>query len=541
MHRPQQPDFRSTIITVAVVTIASGLMLAVTMYFSKGVQAKMPSADRVLNVDTGIWYPTIQAAIDAPPTTHGHTLSLTQGIYLENIVISKSLTLTASDPLSTVLDGNNLGRVVSITPGVSVSIASVTVQNGQVIDGSNGGGISNQGVLTLTNSYVMHNWISFFDSIPGGGGIYNTGTLNVVSCTISHNSATGIDEVGLGIANIGVLRISDSVLSQNYNYVSPPPGSALYNVGEVSLHNVTISQTTGAGIHNRAGGLLSLSNSVVSHNSGNLTGGIYNNGLMTVTASLVTANSTGIVGITAYREAGGIFNNNTLTVLNSAISENKSCEAGSGVYNVGSLRMDGSTVSDNKHFCIPAVGGAGITNDGTLSVTNSTLSRNTSNAGGGLLAHAGIVELNNVTIADNVAQQAGGGISHITGTLLIQNTIIARNAGGVAPDCAGSLSSLGNNLVGNSDGCTFVPESSDIVGTGAQPINALLGPLGNFGGYNLTIGLIPGSPAIDAGNPATCPSVDQRGFARQGTCDIGAYEFGVGPGVKLGYMPLIRK
>ena len=162
MHRLQQPDLRSTIITTAVVTITAGLMSAVTVYFSKGAQAKTPNADRVLNVDTGIWYPTIQAAIDAPPTTHGHTLSLTQGIYLENIVISKSLALTASDPWSTVLDGNTLGRVISITPGVSVSIASVTIQNGQVIDGSNGGGISNQGVLTLTNSYVIDNWVSFF-------------------------------------------------------------------------------------------------------------------------------------------------------------------------------------------------------------------------------------------------------------------------------------------------------------------------------------------------------------------------------------------
>jgi hypothetical protein len=539
MRRPQQPDFHSTIIVVAVVAIVAGLMVLATMTLSKGAQAKTPGVDRVLNVDTSIWYPTIQAAIDAPPTTHGHTLSLTQGIYLENIVISKSLTLTASDPLSTVLDGNTLGRVVSITPGVSVSIANVTIQNGQVIDGGNGGGIANQGVLTLTNSRVMNNWVSFFDNILGGGGIYNTGTMSVISSTISHNAATGIDDVGLGIANLGTLRISDSVIGQNYNYVSPPPGFALYNTGEASLHNVTISQTTGAGIHNHAGGVLNLSSTVIGNNHGNAVGGVHNNGLMTITASLVTGNSVGVSGATAYMEAGGIFNHDTLIVISSTISGNRACATGSGIYNAGSLRMESSTVSDNKHSCSPAVGGAGITNDGTLSVTNSTLSRNTSGAGGGLLAHAGTAELNNVTIADNVAQQTGGGIAHITGTLLVQNSIIARNAGGAAPDCAGSLTSLGYNLVGNSDGCTFVPESSDIVGTSAQPINALLGPLGNFGGYNLTIGLIPGSPAIDAGNPATCPSVDQRGFARQGTCDIGAYEFGVGPGVKLGYLPLV--
>ncbi len=38
--------------------------------------------------------------------------------------------------------------------------------------------------------------------------------------------------------------------------------------------------------------------------------------------------------------------------------------------------------------------------------------------------------------------------------------------------------------------------------------------------------LLPGSPAINAGS--SCPATDQRGFARNGACDIGAFEFGGG-------------
>ncbi len=40
--------------------------------------------------------------------------------------------------------------------------------------------------------------------------------------------------------------------------------------------------------------------------------------------------------------------------------------------------------------------------------------------------------------------------------------------------------------------------------------------------------LLPGSPAIDAGNDANCPLTDQRGANRPigAHCDIGAYEAG---------------
>ena len=64
-------------------------------------------------------------------------------------------------------------------------------------------------------------------------------------------------------------------------------------------------------------------------------------------------------------------------------------------------------------------------------------------------------------------------------------------------------------------------------------MNPKLGPLQDNGGPTFTHALLQGSPAIDAGNPATpgsganaCPATDQREVARpQGPrCDIGAFE-----------------
>jgi hypothetical protein len=123
------------------------------------------------------------------------------------------------------------------------------------------------------------------------------------------------------------------------------------------------------------------------------------------------------------------------------------------------------------------------------------------------------------------------------------NTILATNTGSTGPDCAntGTVTSQGYNLIGNNTGCTFTPATGDQVGTGASPINPLLGALGDNGGPTPTMSLLTNSPAINAGNPAAvsdatapappalipCATTDQRGVSRpQGAfCDIGAFEF----------------
>ena len=171
-------------------------------------------------------------------------------------------------------------------------------------------------------------------------------------------------------------------------------------------------------------------------------------------------------------------------------------------------------------------------------------------SGGGILNDEGIANLFNSTITDNVADASlegsgvGGGVLNSSiSTLNFQNTIIARNEESIFPpfsaqrffvfrDCAGTLTSNGNNLMGNVN-CTV---------NGPAPIVAdpLLGPLQNNGGPTQTHALLPGSPAIDGGNPGGCRDQfgallqkDQRGLVRTvgSRCDIGAVEFGSGAGV----------
>jgi hypothetical protein len=60
----------------------------------------------------------------------------------------------------------------------------------------------------------------------------------------------------------------------------------------------------------------------------------------------------------------------------------------------------------------------------------------------------------------------------------------------------------------------------------ATVFTEVLGPLQDNGGPTWTHALLPGSPALDVGDPAQCPATDQRGVPRpQGAgCDIGAFE-----------------
>jgi len=197
--------------------------------------------------------------------------------------------------------------------------------------------------------------------------------------------------------------------------------------------------------------------------------------------------------------------------------------------------------------------GGGIYNTGTMTITNSTISGNGADGtGGGIVASFGTLTLNNVTIANNTADKNadsfgdGGGIRNNSSLAYMKNILVAGNVdtGGQAPDCSGTMTSLGHNLIQSTTGCTITLTTGDI--TNAAP---LLGSLQANGGPTLTHALLSGSPAIDAGDSATCATADQRGGVRpvdgngdgNAICDIGAYEFGAMIPSAWLYLPLVTR
>jgi hypothetical protein len=189
--------------------------------------------------------------------------------------------------------------------------------------------------------------------------------------------------------------------------------------------------------------------------------------------------------------------------------------------------------------------GGGIANFGfnTVSLTNVTLSGNRGRLGGGIAnLQIGTLHLQNVTITNNTGRfsedatrgSAGGVYNDANAALTVRNTLIAGNtAPELGPDCLTSsnadLGSEGYNLIANTSNCVIAGDTTgDILGQDPK-----LGELADNGGPTQTHALLAGSPAVDAGNPATpgsggnaCAAVDQRGTPRpQGErCDIGAFE-----------------
>jgi hypothetical protein len=291
----------------------------------------------------------------------------------------------------------------------------------------------------------------------------------------------------------------------------------------LTLNNVTLSGNGGAGIANH-GATLTLNNVTVSGNGRGI-----DNGTGAATVTLNNSTVSGNVG------GGGIYNyHGTVTLNNSTVSGNSSVVLyGGGIFNdhaSTSFTLNHSTVSGNSNVT-GGGGGGGIANFGTLTVTDSTISGNSGFAGGGIYnGNGGTATITDSTLSGNGAY-AGGGILN-RGTVNTRNTVIAGNAAvGGDLDVSGNLDSLGHNLIGNTQG-----------GSGFDPtdllnVNPMLGPLQDNGGPTQTMALLPGSPAVDAGDNTDAPNWDQRGagFDRivGDVIDIGAFEAQIGDAVAL--------
>jgi Tol biopolymer transport system component len=143
------------------------------------------------------------------------------------------------------------------------------------------------------------------------------------------------------------------------------------------------------------------------------------------------------------------------TVSQSTVSHNSAAWAGGGIsVDSGSLQFSNGTMAHNVTTYGYGVGGALFTLFANSVVRNSTISHNTAGAGGGGVN--GGVSVENSTVTDNSARDHGGGV---IGAVLF-NSIVVGNQAASARDVDDSTS-MGYNLVGRTNG--FVATASDRV------------------------------------------------------------------------------
>lgn len=216
-----------------------------------------------------------------------------------------------------------------------------------------GGGIYNSGTLIVTNSSLNNNYLG------NGGGIFNAanGTATITNSTLNGNFTNSGNANGGGIFNNGSLTVSNSTISNN---TADLAGSGIYNNGSATITLSTINANNGlanAGIYNESNGTITVEFSTVSNNTSR---GIQNNGVFTLTNSTVKGNSTTtsgagisnngsfeiknstISGNMARNNGGGLYNNGTITITSATITNNGSSAnpnittGGGGIFNTAS-------------------------------------------------------------------------------------------------------------------------------------------------------------------------------------------------------------
>jgi hypothetical protein len=311
---------------------------------------------------------------------------------------------------------------------------------------------------------------------------------------------------------------------------------------------------TGGDHHIEGGAINSNTNLVISHCviTGNAAG---DGGGIAMDAGTLTMTNCRVFGNVAFDDGGGIYHDDGIVIITSSVIQgNTANDRGGGIAALENIEINSSTVASNS----AANGGgvfvqANLTGNEIAKINNSTISGTLT--GGGIYSMAGLTTVRFSKIIDNSAPAGmGSGFASrgnaLTSTALYSSIIAGNDNSDVdfVNGGANSFVSQGFNLIGGGNATQSSLNAFNQPGdqVGADP---MFGPLAAKGGFAITHALLPGSPAIDASNPAVTapggdvPTFDQRGnpFGRVvhdipggAAIDIGAFELQTAPSAVFG-------
>ncbi len=409
---------------------------------------------------------TIENAVGT--VASGGTVNIASGTYKGDdnkyITINKNLNINGNGnqgTQNTTIDAENNDLIFHINSGCTVVISNIILLNGGSHntggdDGNDGGAVTNDGTLTITNCTFINNHArngvdaNAFAQHAGhggsGGAIYNKGTLNIANSYFDNNyagrggDASDIHDGDYGgsggaIYNAGTSTITNSSFNGNYagrggnsNAAAKSGlsghGGAIYNIATLTLTDC-IFEGNFAGNGGAASGL-------TSGTDGGNGGAIYNNGaLITIQNSTFTTNHAGNGGSTQSGSAwvggnggngGAIYNNPNvkINIFNCIFDSNYSGNGAEGT--------DLKAAPDGGN-------GGTIYNYGIISISGGLIKNSTTGTGGD--AHG----------AFSAGDGGSGGAIYNKGNLTINdNNIYDSNCGiGKNAATAGSHPGLGGN------------------------------------------------------------------------------------------------
>jgi len=334
-----------------------------------------------------------EAVIAANLSPGDDTITLPSGLYLLSLVgqgedlaatgdldITDNITLIGAGSAQTTIDGNHIGRVLHVMPGVVANLSGITVANGLLSPTPEspdelGAGLFNEGITTINESSFVGNLNPGF----WGGAIENRANdpfeaqLTITNSHFSGNCA----ESGAVIDSNGSLTVIDSVFTGNVPVSTPEvqcsAGDGVFHLqgGTASIEGSTISDNIGAvGAMTVYGAVVSIVNTTIMNNQGitgtwsNMgTGGIenQNHGVITITNSTI-ANNTGftVSGGISGSNVGNILLQNTIVALNTASAGSSDCSD-----NVWLPEVEGGGITSLGNNLIGSTAGCGIILQGT--------------------------------------------------------------------------------------------------------------------------------------------------------------------------------
>jgi hypothetical protein len=412
--------------------------------------------------------------------------------------------------------------------------------------------------ITRGNTIVMEGLII----ARGVGGVLNEGsTLSMRNCTLHHNTnsysgGAAIDNKSDEDSGPAILTLNNCTLSENSTSHAP---LYFYEYGGGAIRN--LAYKTGASASATLNNCVLRQNSTIYYPPPDGSGG------------LPTFSTPPGAAIASIGSSGGVAN---LNLTGCTLENNTTPSGGGAIYNLGigvagsgsaaSLRLLDCTLRNNSAGSGGAVdtsnsepstvvnlekctlagnqvssrGGAINSGRGQVVLTNCTLSGNeavTSNAGvnskpgGGAIYNSdGTLSVTNCTFKDNRADddsRASSIYNYGAGTVTTANSIYDRVGGSdVHFVNEGTFTSRGHNICDDSAGGPLGTGPGGLLNaTGDRRVTSpgLLALAAN-GGPTQTCALEQNSVAINAGDDAIAPPTDQRGYARSGVSDIGAFE-----------------